>query len=197
MMDIVHFPRPTVLAHAWIAEVLQTGQNAVDATLGNGHDALFLAQRVGIEGGLWGFDVQSAALQRSRERLLAQAALPERGGLFQCCHSAMASLVTESVHAVMFNLGYLPGADHECITTTAATLQALAAAVQLLALGGRMTVMCYPGHPGGDEETAAVLEWARGLAEDWDVVLYQKWATRRPAPMLLGIGKIAEMASGR
>lgn len=45
------FPRPTALAHAWLRALLCPGDHAVDATLGNGHDALFLAQCVGPEEG--------------------------------------------------------------------------------------------------------------------------------------------------
>lgn len=191
MNEMLRFPRPTTLAHEWIAAVLHSGDSAVDATLGNGHDALFLAQCVGVNGVLWGFDVQAQALQRSRERLLAHAALPARGGFFHQCHSEMASRVTEPVQAVMFNLGYLPGAERDCITETQKTLQALSAASELLTVGGRMTVVCYPGHAGGDQETAAVLSWADMLQDGWDVVRYQKWATRRPSPILLGMCKVA------
>ena len=190
MNEMLRFPRPTTLAHEWIAAVLQPGDSAVDATLGNGHDALFLAQCVGTAGALWGFDVQAQALQRSRERLLTHAAIPARGNFFHRCHSEMAICVPEPVQAIMFNLGYLPGAEHDYITQTHKTLQALSAAAELLDVGGRMTVLCYPGHVGGDEETAAVLEWAEKLQDGWDVVRYQKWATRRPTPILLGMSKV-------
>ena len=49
-------------AHARLAEVLQPGDLAVDATLGNGHDTLFLANCIEAQGCLIGFDVQQGAI---------------------------------------------------------------------------------------------------------------------------------------
>ena len=43
--------------------------------------------------------------------------------------------------------------------------RALDAAAALLAEGGVLTVVCYPGHPGGAEETAAVRRWAESLEQ--------------------------------
>ena len=57
-----------VQAHGLVASVLKAGDAAVDATLGNGHDALFLAQCVGSSGMVFGFDVQQEALNNTRER---------------------------------------------------------------------------------------------------------------------------------
>jgi hypothetical protein len=56
----------------------------------------------------------------------------------------------------MFNLGYLPGSDKTRITMADTTLLALASALDWLAPRGIMTVVVYPGHPGGDEEAEAV-----------------------------------------
>ena len=39
--------RPTTLAHRQVAAVLREGDLAIDATAGNGHDTVFLAERVG------------------------------------------------------------------------------------------------------------------------------------------------------
>ena len=61
------FPRTTQLAQDWIAQVLRHGDVAIDATLGNGNDALFLARCVGPNGKVHGFDVQAAALCTSTE----------------------------------------------------------------------------------------------------------------------------------
>jgi ubiquinone/menaquinone biosynthesis C-methylase UbiE len=61
--------------HHWIGEVLQSADMAIDATVGNGHDTLFLAQCVGERGHVYGFDIQASALESAKTRLLeAQAA---------------------------------------------------------------------------------------------------------------------------
>ena len=71
-----------------------------------------------------------------------------------------------SIRAFMFNLGWLPGSDKSCITRTDTTLTALRAAIDWLAEGGLITVVCYPGHEGGDAEALAVEQWAAQLPAD-------------------------------
>lgn len=71
--------------------------------------------------------------------------------------------VQGKVAAVMFNLGYLPGADKTVMTHADSTLRALAAARQVLAESGVITVLAYPGHAGGGEETERLAEWLCGI----------------------------------
>ncbi len=63
------------------------------------------------------------------------------------------------IAAVMFNLGYLPGSDHQLVTQSSSTLRALTIAWDWLRPGGILSVIAYPGHPGGLEETLAVCDW--------------------------------------
>lgn len=181
------FPRPTEMAQAWLREILRPGDTVVDATLGNGHDALFLAQCVGSTGKVIGFDIQATALESSTQWM-------EENGIARACyewhqvsHACMCEKVDASVKAVMFNLGYLPGADHSLITVVDQTITALQAATQLVQVGGMITVVCYPGHPGGEEEMSAVQEWACSLGDEWHVVHYEKWGTRKKAPALVAL----------
>jgi len=134
-----------------VAAVLKEGECAIDATLGNGWDTLFLAQCVGENGRVFGFDVQEAALMATGKRL-AKVEAAERCELFLSGHEEMGEKVSCPVGAVMFNLGYLPYAGEKIITKGATTKTALQAAVDLLRVGGVVTVICYLGHPGGREE---------------------------------------------
>lgn len=179
-------PKPTTLAHDLLRGVLRDGDVAIDATAGNGHDTLFLAQCVGANGKVIAFDVQAEALVSTRERL-AQAELLGRVSLVLGSHAAlMAHAAPQSVAAVMFNLGYLPGADHAVITSTDDTLCALDAAVELLKPGGCLSIVCYPGHAGGDAEAERVTAWTESLtAGGWQIARYGRIATLRPAPFLL------------
>jgi hypothetical protein len=52
-----------------------------------------------------------------------------------------------------------------------------------------ITVVCYPGHPGGEEEMRAVIDWASRLDSGWQVAKYEKIGTLKSAPVLLGIHK--------
>ena len=67
------------------------------------------------------------------------------------------------VAVVMFNLGYLPGGDKSLVTRPDTTLPALRAALDLLAPGGLVSVVAYPGHFGGAEESEAVEAFLRDL----------------------------------
>jgi hypothetical protein len=68
------------------------------------------------------------------------------------------------VGAVFFNLGYLPGGDRGKVTRGETTLRALDAAVTWLRAGGLLSVVVYPGHPGGAEEAWAVRRWLAAVA---------------------------------
>lgn len=173
----------TDVAHALIAERLLQGNTAIDATLGNGHDVLFLASCVGMCGRVYGFDIQRHALEASRKRLMAQE-MQNRAELIQACHSDMERLlpaaVVGNVKAIMFNLGYLPGGDKQLITCVETTLPALDAACRLLAVGGILTVLAYPGHTGGDQETDSIQQWCKQLNRQ--VFEYQTIESGSPNP---------------
>ena len=137
-------------ARFWAAEIIENalydGARAVDATLGNGHDALWLCNLVGERGHVYGFDVQREAVDRSAARL-AENGIADRATLICDGHQNMLAYIDEeSVDAVMFNLGWLPGADHIVTTQTETTLTAVNAALRALKMGGVMTVCVYPGH---------------------------------------------------
>ena len=179
-------PRPTALAHLLLREVIRDGELVIDATAGNGHDTLFLAERVGPAGRVLAFDVQAAAIAAARERVAAQG-WQDRVAFHQQSHALLEDhAAAGTVAVVMFNLGYLPGDSHGVMTETATTLKGLAGAARVLKPGGVLAVVCYPGHAGGDAEAEAVEEWfAAQVAEGWRVAKYGVLATRRPAPFLL------------
>lgn len=171
------------LAQQAIAEVLGAGDHAVDATAGNGHDTLFLACQVGTKGLVTAFDIQPAALAATRCRVQEHALLaPVR--LIGAGHETIAEHVTAPIKAAMFNLGYLPGGDKTAITQAETSLQGLSAACHLLAPGGRISVMVYIGHPGGDEEYNAVRGFLEKLGADWRWHLANPEGTPASAPQL-------------
>ena len=75
----------------------------------------------------------------------------------------MAELIPEPVDAVVFNLGWLPGAEHGVTTRVETTLQAVEAALSVLKEDGIMTVCIYPGHDEGARELRALIRWAETL----------------------------------
>jgi ubiquinone/menaquinone biosynthesis C-methylase UbiE len=181
------FPlRPTGLAQEILRSEICQGDLAIDATAGNGHDTLFLAECVGVNGHVLAFDVQLAAIESARCKI-TEANYQERVKFIHESHSMMDRHVEEnSVAGIMFNLGYLPGEGHELTTTRETTQIALSAAVRLLKPGGMLSVICYPGHPSGEIEAAGVESWmVEQASKGWRVAKYGSIGTRRPAPFLL------------
>ncbi|MFT4177520.1 MAG: class I SAM-dependent methyltransferase [Luteolibacter sp.] len=185
-------PRPTTLLHTLLREVIAVGDVAIDATAGNGHDTVFLAECVGGNGSVLAFDVQEAAIASASARVSA-AGFAERVRFFLESHANLAAHVEPaSVAAVIFNLGYLPGEDHARTTQADETVRALGQAKRVLKSGGVLAVVCYPGHEAGAVEAAAVEVWMTALAgEKWRVAKYAALGTLKPAPFLL-IGRKAE-----
>ena len=167
-------------AERFIHDALHEGAVAVDATLGNGHDCARLCALVGETGHVYGFDVQEAAVERTRQRLL-EAGLLKRATLFCAGHERMAGLVPPGVDAIVFNLGWLPGAQHAVTTRVDTTLAAVAQAVGLLAPGGVLTICIYPGHEEGARERGALLSWAAALPGTLDV-LHQHYMNQQNSP---------------
>ncbi len=183
------------LAHELIAEQLQVGDTAIDATVGNGHDSAFLLAQVGLSGHVYGFDIQAAAIAAARHKLTDA----DNVTLIQDSHAQLAQHIRpchiHNIMACMFNLGYLPGGDKRVITQAASTLAALTAASELLVVGGLLTVLAYPGHPDGDQETLQVAQWCGQLApERFSCRVFDSDADNPAAPRLWVLGKAKERA---
>ena len=149
--------RLTRAAAEWVSAALTEGGFAVDATVGNGYDTLFLADRVGKGGRVLGFDVQKMALNNASE-LIRFAGNLDRVRLILGCHSGLSRTLIgyPRVDAAMFNLGYLPRGDHRIVTRPSTTIPAIAAVLERLAPKGRVSILAYRGHPEGPEEYEAV-----------------------------------------
>lgn len=182
------------LAHQYIQKVLKAGDIVIDATVGNGHDTLFLAEQVGVTGRVYGFDIQAAAINATRQKL-QRAQLVDCVRLIQASHADMFVHIPTRAHgkirACMFNLGYLPKGNKSIITQTESTLPALTVASELLASQGIMTVLAYPGHAGGDKETTSVETWLAQLSDNKFVVnTFFSTINSQTAPRLFVLEKL-------
>jgi len=177
-------PHPTDLLHTILRGEISEGDLAIDATAGNGHDTLFLAREVGRTGKVIAFDIQAAAIEATRNRMDSEG-FSGRVILHGESHVELARFAAPgSVKVIIFNLGYLPGADRSISTNKVETLEALDAASALLKPGGILAVICYPGHPEGAEEAEAVESFFHSLPNH-RVARYSLVATRSAAPFLL------------
>ncbi|RDY01017.1 ytqB [Mucuna pruriens] len=167
--------RATDIAHMVWKHVVQKGDTVIDATCGNGFDALEMLNLVADgshDGYVYALDIQKDALDKTS--LLLEESLNSNEKqlvkLFNICHSKMENVVPRnaSVRLVAFNLGYLPGGDKDIITRSETTLLALEAAKRILMPGGLISIVVYVGHPGGREELETVESFAARLCvENW------------------------------
>ena len=159
MVDLKELHKHFILEH------LSEGDTAVDFTMGNGNDTLFLSRTVGKEGRVYAFDIQPLALE-STERLLKNESAPENYTLICASHHRVKEFVKEPIKAGMFNLGYLPGSGKKALTTMReTTMPAVEAAIDLLAPDGVLIVAIYPGHEEGALEGEMLREYFRTLSK--------------------------------
>lgn len=120
-------------------QVVQPGDLVVDATCGNGHDTLALAEMVGPRGTVHGFDLQQAALDSTRARLDDHHSEGASAAVHLHCksHASMGEDVPDGAASlVAFNLGYLPHGDHAVVTEAASTTAAVRAALRVRSSSG-------------------------------------------------------------
>ena len=147
--------RATSINHDFISRLIKAGDRAVDATVGNGNDTLFLANLVGDSGKVYGFDIQEKAIEKTKA-LLLEHNLDNRVSLIFDGHENIEKYIQNPLKAIMFNLGYLPGGEHEIITKEETTIIALKKSLSLLTADGILSVVVYSGHQGGEREKQAV-----------------------------------------
>jgi tRNA G37 N-methylase Trm5 len=154
----------TGLHKHFILEHLGEGEVAVDFTMGNGNDTLFLSKAVGENGRVYAFDIQEDALTSTRQHLSDNDA-PENYTLICASHHRVKEFVKEPIKAGMFNLGYLPRSGRKAVTTMReTTMPAVEAAIELLAPDGVLIVAIYPGHEEGALEGEMLREYFSGLS---------------------------------
>lgn len=188
--------RVITFGHHLLKKAIEPGDIVIDATVGNGHDTKFLAECVGPDGKVYGFDIQLQAIEATT-RLLRTHQLDRQVTLFQKGHEHIKQCVPEEefgkIRAGVFNLGYLPGGDHSIITKPETTIHALKNLLDILTVNGLVVLVIYHGHKGGKEEKSAVLDYVSQLDQkDFQVLQYRFINQKNNPPFLIAIEKITE-----
>ena len=102
MINLLDVEKGFLLPH------VKKGGTAVDFTMGNGHDTLWLSQMLGETGKVFAFDIQEKALQNTRLLLQAEKA-GQNCTLILDSHHKVKDYVKEKICVGIFNLGFLPG----------------------------------------------------------------------------------------
>ncbi len=160
------------LAHEYWKSIVTSDDLAIDATIGNGHDTLFLS---GLAKEVIGLDIQPEALKATAQRT---EGLNVR--LHLLSHAEIRSIpLPHPPKLIVFNLGYLPGGDKSLTTRRDTTLHSAQESLTLLAPGGALSITCYP-HEEGLKEEAALVQWTESLdVKSWHIS-HHKWEAGRP-----------------
>lgn len=178
--------RITSYIQHFIKEHVKEGDICVDATAGNGHDTLLLCQLTGENGKVLAFDIQEQALDNTRGLLEKYHC---NANLILDSHANMKKYVDEeSVDCIVFNFGYLPGGDHNLATRPQSSVAAVEVGLELLKVGGLMTLCIYSGGDSGFEEKDTLLNFLKELdARKYLVItsLYFNRPNHPPVPVIV------------
>lgn len=189
----MHLDRILPYAKTLLEKSVKSGDIVVDATLGNGHDTVFLAKLAGESGRVYGFDVQEEAIAASSERLIKEGLL-ERVVLVHQGHETLADHIPATDHGkitgAIFNLGYLPGSDKTIITKPDTTIAAIEQLLKIMAPEGIIVLVIYHGHEGGSLERDTLLNYCRKIDQKTAHVLqYQFINQQNNPPFIVAIEK--------
>ena len=177
----------TEMAQNYVKLVLKERDVAVDATLGNGNDTIFLSGLV-PEGRVYSFEIQRECVKKFKKEIEIKGI--RNVEVINDGHENMDLYIKESPKAIMFNLGYLPRGNKNVITRPETTVAALKKGLKMLSPGGIITIAVYRGHEGGEEEGNAVLDFINGLDPKIYNAMVIKYVNRKGmAPFLLVIEK--------
>ena len=151
--------------HLLCQEHVKEGSSLVDATMGNGHDTLFLAKLIEKheKSTLIAYDIQEMALQSTRARLNTHNLL-NRVQLKMSCHTHIEDdFSLDSIDLTLFNLGYLPHSDKKTTTLAKNTIKACTSTLNKLKANGLLIIVVYPGHPNGKLEALELDSWSKKI----------------------------------
>jgi SAM-dependent methyltransferase len=182
------------LAHQLWERLLRPGDNAIDATCGNGYDTLKLSELIKSEndekeGTVFSYDIQKVALEKAKEHTKSSQVK-----FIHSCHSDLPNPEESMpIRLIVYNLGYLPGGDKSITTMKESTIKSIQKAMSLIAPGGAISITCYPGHAEGAKEETLLQEFVKELpAKEWNCCFHQ-WLNREQSPSLFFLQKANDL----
>ncbi len=174
--------------HHMLRGLIPEGGRCIDATAGSGRDTVYLARAVGESGSVIAMDIQEEALCQTAARLEREG-LSDRVRLILDSHVFMDRYAKEeTIDAILFNLGYLPGGDHRICTRADTSVEAVRMGLALLKKGGVMGLCIYRGGDTGFEEERALLPFLSSLdKKNYLVIRCDFWNRENnpPIPVLI------------
>lgn len=172
---------------------VSNGDIVVDATVGNGHDTALLANLVGENGHVYGFDIQDVAINNTKVKLEQENLLPQVT-LVQKSHDQLKNIIPSHYHgqvtAAIFNLGYLPGGDKNIVTKPDSTIDAIEQLLELMKPEGIIVLVIYHGHEEGAYERDELLKYVSNIDQKVAHVLNYRFINQvNNPPFIIAIEK--------
>lgn len=176
------------VAQAVLIDPLRRAKCIVDATAGNGNDTLFLAQRSGQDAIIYAFDIQQEAIRATEMKTIA---FKDKIQYILDSHINLDKYIPSEIDIAIFNLGYLPGGNHEITTMPETTLESIEKAVLKLSINGLIVIIAYPGHEAGNEEFFCIDDYLKNLPmKKFTVGLYRMINHSNKSPVLYIVEKV-------
>lgn len=149
----------TTTLHLLILPYVKTAKVAVDCTCGNGYDSKFIIENIPEESKLYCFDIQEIAIENSKV-LISSVDRKQRAVKYVLdSHENIDIHINDRIDVALYNLGYLPGADHSITTEYHSTISSIDKTMKMLSKGGVISILIYSGHENGKIEKDALLEY--------------------------------------
>ena len=185
-----YFVNPVNIGKRIMTDYVKEGYTVLDCTVGNGNDTLHLAKLVGDSGKVYGFDIQSIALEITKGKLDKEG-LERRALLIHDSHENIDQYIFEKLHLIVYNLGYLPKGDKNIKTKPSTTIKSIKKALPLLQSNGLLLITCYTGHEGGKEEKEKVEAYLKFIDQKYANVLEFNFINQKNnPPILYGVEKL-------
>ena len=186
------FSTPINLTQCFWSKILNDGDAVIDATCGNGKDSLALANILKNKKDtiLFCLDIQKKAIENTEELLSKEVPdfLPSVKFILGS-HENLPKANLGQIKLIVYNLGYLPGADKDLTTTSSSTLKSIENALNCICDGGVISITCYPGHLEGKKEQEVLLPFLSSLDPKIWSFTFSTWNNRNASPSLLLIQK--------
>ncbi|MCS4485302.1 tRNA (mnm(5)s(2)U34)-methyltransferase [Staphylococcus americanisciuri] len=164
-----------------ISTHIHSHSTVIDATCGNGHDTLFLAQSV-PEGYVYACDIQQTAIEATRNKIkdFKHVTLVHTGHENIIKHIQPVHLA--HLDAAIFNLGYLPKGDKHIVTQPETTITAIEQIFEHLRPEGIIVLVIYPGHPEGQIESEQVYRYLQSFDQHQAHILQYAFINQQNNP---------------
>lgn len=166
---------------------LKDNSICIDATLGNGKDAVKIYDKLGDKGFLYAFDIQSNAIHNSTLLFEKKYGRVSNISFIKDSHSNIREYINDTIDFFIMNLGYLPGGDKDITTTSKTCIEFLDFSINNLNSGGIGIIVFYPGHTPGLEELENITIYLSKFDQRLYNIVNIKFLNQKSSPPQLAI----------